>query len=563
MFTTRDFSNVSNNRPVKARAWVSVMKSIMNRMEARLLLIPLALLILCVGSIQAQDIEEAKLIDPNGVNGDGAGWRVEVWGNYAFVSALYAYDSVSGTNCGAVHVYKKPEGASNGWEFFQTLYPSNPSDGGMFGWSMDVYDGLLIVGSRHGDGFVADTGAAYIFEFDDIQQKWDETAHLFEPNGAANSGFGVDVAINDEWAVVGIQYNSMGTVALFRWDDTLEVWVYNQTLDEDGNQFGVAVDIWNDTIVAGADVSSCAYVYTYDESTESWGDAQSLSASSSDHFGGSLCLNEGILVIGAHASGSMDSGKAYIYEYDNTAEKWTETQGITASDPASFDYFASTVAVSVNTLNGHEVILVGAPYRDSVVVDAGAVYVFERIDNGDWTETRIITARDAAAGDQFGLSVAVEDSVAVIGAWQGGAAPAGTGFAYLYRDACWAHYGQGFPGSSGNIPELELSDDPILGQTVDLILGNSLGQDVFSLLFFGDDKTSIGTPFGGTLLVDSLIIFPMMIPGSGLTLTDIEIPADQNLSGVHLYLQLLQLESSSSPKVVSFSKGLDMLIGAY
>ncbi|MEQ8767758.1 MAG: IPT/TIG domain-containing protein [Planctomycetota bacterium] len=69
--------------------------------------------------------------------------------------------------------------------------------------------------------------------------------------------------------------------------------------------------------------------------------------------------------------------------------------------------------------------LVGAPSHDvGGLQNAGAVWVF---DTGSGTELFELTASDGAAGDQFGISVAVSGNTALIGAPQA----SGTGVAYL------------------------------------------------------------------------------------------------------------------------------------
>ena len=80
---------------------------------------------------------------------------------------------------------------------------------------------------------------------------------------------------------------------------------------------------------------------------------------------------------------------------------WTEQQKLTASDAAAGDLFGASVAVSGDT------VVAGAYVDDTPAgVDAGSAYVFVR-SGGTWTEQQKLTASDAAAGDQFGVSVAV------------------------------------------------------------------------------------------------------------------------------------------------------------
>ena len=85
-----------------------------------------------------------------------------------------------------------------------------------------------------------------------------------------------------------------------------------------------------------------------------------------------------------------------------------------SSKPASSASTAPTMHVDFGwsvALDGSTAV-VGAPGKDS---KAGAAYVFVR-SRGKWTQQAKLTASDAAAGGQFGWSVALDGSTAVVGA---------------------------------------------------------------------------------------------------------------------------------------------------
>ena len=70
---------------------------------------------------------------------------------------------------------------------------------------------------------------------------------------------------------------------------------------------------------------------------------------------------------------------------------------------------------------------------------SGAAYVFTRA-SGVWGEKAKLTASDAAAGDNFGVSVAVEDDTVVVGSWQDDDNGRNSGSAYVFEkpDLGWA-----------------------------------------------------------------------------------------------------------------------------
>ena len=77
-----------------------------------------------------------------------------------------------------------------------------------------------------------------------------------------------------------------------------------------------------------------------------------------------------------------------------------------ASDGAPSDQFGTSVAISGSTA------VVGAYRKDS---GAGAAYIFVR-SGTTWAQQEELTASDRAAGDGFGASVAISGSKAVVGA---------------------------------------------------------------------------------------------------------------------------------------------------
>jgi hypothetical protein len=81
-----------------------------------------------------------------------------------------------------------------------------------------------------------------------------------------------------------------------------------------------------------------------------------------------------------------------------------------ASDSAPGDLFGASVALSEDG----DVALVGAPFKDG---GSGAAYVFARRGRS-WSERQKLLAGDAAPGDGFGDSVALNEDgdVALVGA---------------------------------------------------------------------------------------------------------------------------------------------------
>jgi hypothetical protein len=95
-------------------------------------------------------------------------------------------------------------------------------------------------------------------------------------------------------------------------------------------------------------------------------------------------------------------------------------------DLGSSDALGWSVAISGQT------VAVGAPMHDfDGVADTGALFVFKPDQDGVWRPGARVIGFDTAAGDNFGISVALEGGTTVVGAYRDDDAGFGSGSAYL------------------------------------------------------------------------------------------------------------------------------------
>ncbi len=168
-------------------------------------------------------------------------------------------------------------------------------------------------------------------------------------------------------------------------------------------------------------------------------------------FGISVAVSGDIAVVSAHrdVAAGDDAGAAYIFERNEGGpDNWREVKKLTASDAQAGDEFGISVAVSGDT------VVVGAYRTDAGGDDAGAAYIFERNEGGadNWGEVAKLVATDAQAGDLFGSSVAIVGDAVVVGAASDDAAGPGAGAAYVFER------GQGGADSWGEVKKLTASD---------------------------------------------------------------------------------------------------------
>lgn len=137
-----------------------------------------------------------------------------------------------------------------------------------------------------------------------------------------------------------------------------------------------------------------------------------------DRMGYAVTIDGNWAAIGAYGDdfggSNPNMGSVYIFEQQGL-NNWVEVQKLVASDQDDYDRFGWSVDLSGDFL------AIGAYGADEDTLDAnslskaGAAYIFKNI-GGTWTEMQILNASDRDANDEFGWSVAIHDSTAIIGA---------------------------------------------------------------------------------------------------------------------------------------------------
>ncbi len=127
-----------------------------------------------------------------------------------------------------------------------------------------------------------------------------------------------------------------------------------------------------------------------------------------------------------------------------------------------------------------------------------------------------------------------------------------------YPTASASNYGTGWPGTYG-VPAITAATLPVFGSTATIAIENSLQFWTVGFVMAGFDTQSIVSGKGGTLLVQSFLFLPFLLPPEGALLT-FDVPYDEALFGMHAYVQALELDDGAS-RQVSFTPGLDLGFG--
>lgn len=204
------------------------------------------------------------------------------------------------------------------------------------------------------------------------------------------------------------------------------------------NLFGTSLTIEDDTALIGAPggvfLMGAAYVFTR-TSGGTWTEQAKLTPSDAgpyQSFGWSVALMGDTALVGAPgaaAGGVPHAGALYVFTRDGSGD-WTERTKLTAADAAPSRLFGWSVALAGDTA------VVGSPSHSFSTSYPGAAYIFARDGSGNWSEQAKLTASDAMAADDFGVSVTVAGDSAVVGAAGADVGGTNTGAAYVFaRDS--------------------------------------------------------------------------------------------------------------------------------
>ena len=176
-----------------------------------------------------------------------------------------------------------------------------------------------------------------------------------------------------------------------------------------------------------------------------------------DQFGRSVAVSGDTVVVGAFLDDDKDTNSGSAYVFVEPAVGWglgplSGSAKLTASDGAAGDVFGVTVAISGDT------VVVGASGDDDDGSSSGSAYVFVKPAGGwtgDLTEDAKLTASDGAADDLLGFSVAVSGDTVVVGAFSDDDDDKGSnsGSAYVFVEP-----GGGWTGGLAEGAKLTASD---------------------------------------------------------------------------------------------------------
>ena len=323
-------------------------------------------------------------------------------------------------------------------EFETKIFPLDAPFEARMGESIDVEGGVLVTGASSDDAGAEFAGSAYVFMRDPGEaEPWIQVRKLTAPNPGIQNFFGQDVAISGDTIVVSAHFVS--AVYVFeRNAGGPDNWGFVRQIDGiPGTRFGTSIDLEGDTLVVGAPQDSqlgsragAAFVHERDEGgADNWGQVQKIFGSDTqaeDFFGLGVAIGAGRIAVGADVSPGQ--GKAYIFEYDSVEDEWSQVTQVAPSGVG--EVFAQAISLDGDTLVvGDQLEPVNGNNQ------AGAAFVFERNEGGmdTWGEVAMLVASDGESNDRFGFSVDVKGNRLAVGAVEVAVEENDEGAVYLFE----------------------------------------------------------------------------------------------------------------------------------
>ena len=275
----------------------------------------------------------------------------------------------------------------------------------------------------------------------------------------------------------------------------------------DGLGLGYCLDMEGDILAVSAPfstkparrfrpaVSHCGSVLIYEKNrggTDNWGFVKEIYTSDADVWDMlyAVSLSGHRLVAGAHkaeAQTGHNHGLAYVfYKNHGGTDHWGEVKKLQPSRPDTFGHFGAAVAID------GDLIAVAAPqeahtrrFSQQRVPRAGAVYLFQKDAGGtdNWGEIARLTASDYRTHQFFGMSVAIQGDLLIVGCPYDTTNGFWSGAVYFYKKD---------HGGTNNWGQWKK------------IIGDTLGRFGTSLNIQGN-RIAVGAPYNGPTYYNPLL----------------------------------------------------------
>lgn len=368
--------------------------------------------------------EVTRLTPPSAWAQEDFGWSVALSGGLLVVGA--PGESTLGNQAGSAYVYLRYSGS---WILDSELFGSNSVASDRFGADVDILGTKLLVLSQN-------HLTAYLFGGTlngglPPSYTWTEDARLLPGSAVIPRSISLVVIPGTSKLLAGMGLTNGSDLLLFEdlagGGSHVELPSAQIPAPGSGLEFGYDVSLATvgSTILlaVGSPLDDTAgtdsgLVRVYERTgTDNWSLVDALSATdaaSEDHLGRAVALSGlggSARIMGGAPNADVhgtDSGSAYVFE--EISSVWSQAAQQLPRDDDPLDRFGESIAMQDSTL------LVGAPGDDGRSLDAGALYVFEKV-AGSWTGIeKLQMPAGVQEGTEFAISVAISGDYAIVGA---------------------------------------------------------------------------------------------------------------------------------------------------
>ncbi len=374
-----------------------------------------------IAPVNALAQSQLRIVNPEPGVSDRFGSAMASDGAWLLVGVPGDTTSVA-TAAGAVYAYELVDAS---YVQRTKLIASDGASGDSFGAAIDISGDTAIIGAWK-DNLAAGSGAGSAYVFDRVGSNWLQRVKLQAPDAATADGFGIAAAISGGTIIIGAfndDVNGVGASAGSAHVYRLNAgnWIHSaQLFASDGNQFarfGGSVAISGEHLLIGArnaDADAGA-VYAFIQSAGTVNFQSKLLASDSgltDGFGYAIALDGNTALIGApnHSVSGIATGAAYIFT--RGAAGWAQQSKLVEPAAQASDQFGYTVA-----LIGTEAVI-GMPFSGTGVgscLDCGSASFYQRF-GANWTRISRLLAINQENSENLGVAVALTQDGAIVGA---------------------------------------------------------------------------------------------------------------------------------------------------
>jgi len=280
------------------------------------------------------------LSDVSGNLNEHFGCSVAISGDILIVGASDA--NGNRLDSGEVFVYRRDPINSDDWIYVESLVPNDNVAGTSFGYDVAIHENRIIVGAPYDDSLTSRSGAAYTFARASESASWTLVQKLL-PSCNYSGWFGFSVDIYDDVAVVGApQSNSLiydyAKTYVYMDAGAGTTWTEKKVLSlplsgDRGSQFGYSVQVDRGFLIVGApnmEVDSwlAGVVYAYKRDlggNDNWGKLDHFVDTDGaywSNFGLSINLEDHTLAICKSADSqvpfSVDQLNVYRFKFNNS-----------------------------------------------------------------------------------------------------------------------------------------------------------------------------------------------------------------------------------------------------